>query len=170
MVTFSCLHYLCFLKHLNRFGNVNNMQFLYENGRIQKFANSICWPAFLLQQCNQRGLDSSISGNQLLSKNYADSPEQIPTAEISIWDSIVSPNLSEWNEYSVKLSRILCSFLLAPEDTRFHHDHDAITQSALPISLAYWELSIRWAMKVFFTVFPCIKACTNESKLPNHIR
>ncbi|XP_042456540.1 BEACH domain-containing protein B isoform X2 [Zingiber officinale] len=152
------------------FGNVNNMQFLYENGRIQKFANSICWPAFLLQQCIQRGLDSSISCNQLLSKNYADRPEQIPTAEISIWDSIVSPKLSEWNEYSVKLSRILCSFLLAPEDTRFHHDHDAITQSALPISLAYWELSIRWAMKVFFTVFPCIKACTNESKLPNHIR
>ncbi|CAL9114662.1 unnamed protein product [Musa textilis] len=152
------------------FGNLNNMQFLCENGRVHKFANSICWPAFMLQEFYRRRMAPSVSDNELLSSTHANSLEQKASPEFSIQVHDSSPNLNEWNEYSVKLSRVLCSFLLAPEDTKFHHGHASISQSSFPISLAYWELSIRWVMKVLLTVFPCIKACTTESELPNHIR
>lgn len=146
------------------------MQFLCENGRVHKFANSICWPAFMLQEFYRRRMASSVSDNELLSSTHANSLEQKASPEFSIQVHDNSPNLNEWNEYSVKLSRVLCSFLLAPEDTKFHHGHASISQSSFPISLAYWELSIRWVMKVLLTVFPCLKACTTESEVPNHIR
>lgn len=84
------------------------------------------------------------------------------------------PSLTEWNEYSVELCIALCSFLLPHEDIRFH-DGDVSPvksqgQSSQTVSLAYWELAVRWIIKVLLTVFPLIKACVNDSGLPNHIR
>ncbi|XP_038974911.1 BEACH domain-containing protein B isoform X4 [Phoenix dactylifera] len=153
------------------FGNLNNMQFLYENGRIHKFANSICWPAFTLQELNQRMMSSSMRESQVINLNSTkNSTERILSAETSVQDETYYLNITEWKAYSIKLSRALCSFLLAPEDIDFHHGQASVGQSSLPISLAYWELSIRWVVKVLLTVFPCIKACANERQLPNHIR
>ncbi|XP_038988519.1 LOW QUALITY PROTEIN: BEACH domain-containing protein B-like [Phoenix dactylifera] len=153
------------------FGNLNNMQFLYENGRIHKFANSICWPAFTLQELNQQMMSSSMRESQVINLNSTkNSTERILSAETSVQDETYYLNITEWKAYSIKLSRALCSFLLAPEDIDFHHGQASVGQSSLPISLAYWELSIRWVVKVLLTVFPCIKACANERQLPNHIR
>ncbi|KAJ4757798.1 BEACH domain-containing protein B [Rhynchospora pubera] len=148
------------------FGNTSNLQFLCENGRIQKFANSICWPAFVLQEFQRQktGL-----------------PVHIP---VPVGDSDVNsvsgetenniPSLTEWNEYSVELCIALCSFLLPHEDIRFH-DGDvspgkSLGQTSQTVSLAYWELAVRWIIKALLTVFPLIKACANDSGLPNHIR
>ncbi|KAJ3679372.1 hypothetical protein LUZ60_017383 [Juncus effusus] len=129
------------------FGNTSNMQFLCENGRIHKFANSISWPAFTLQE---------------LSKQTQSQQSQLP-------------DLSEWTEHCTDLSRALCSFLLPHEDIKFFDSDVSAGQSqsqSQQVSLAYWELAVRWIMKVLSTVFPCIKACANETDLdlPNHIR
>ncbi|KAL5988451.1 hypothetical protein ACLOJK_036215 [Asimina triloba] len=78
-------------------------------------------------------------------------------------------NLQNWNDYAVKLSRLLCSFLLAPEDMEFHCVQASVGRSAVPISLVYWELSVKWIMRVVHTLFPCIKACSNQNELPSHL-
>lgn len=75
-----------------------------------------------------------------------------------------------WNDYIAKLVGVLCSFLLAPEDTRFLNVHLSTGRVAMPVSSVYGELSIKWVMRVLLTVFPCIKACSNQNELPNHLR
>nr|XP_029116201.1 BEACH domain-containing protein B isoform X4 [Elaeis guineensis] len=153
------------------FGNLNNIQFLCENGRIHKFANSICWPAFMLQEFNRRTMSSSVHESQVVNLNSTkNSDERIFSAETPAQDEMYYLNITEWKAYCIKLSRALCSFLLALEDINFHHSQASVGQSSLPASLAYWELSMRWVVKVLLTVFPCIKACATESQLPKHIR
>nr|CAD1832089.1 unnamed protein product [Ananas comosus var. bracteatus] len=150
------------------FGNLNNLQFLCENGRIQKFANSICWPAFMLQEFRRKKM-SNLDSQRGSLRSANDTTDKSDSSELYPGQTDV-PNLTEWNEYSVKLSRALCSFLLPPEEINFHHDKVSASRCSLPVSLAYWELSVRWIIKVLLTVFPCIKACSNESDLPNHVR
>ncbi|KAM3295295.1 hypothetical protein ACQJBY_037900 [Aegilops geniculata] len=147
------------------FGNVNNLQFLCENGRIHKFANSICWPAFMFQEFHQQKfLDPEVPNWKLDRQSTRNSPTL---------ESFPSPvdilNTTEWNEYSVKLSKALCSFLLPPNEIRYCPG-STVTKISLPISLAYWEQCARWIIKILSTVFPCIKACASETELPNHIR
>lgn len=150
------------------FGNLSNLQYLCENGRIHKFANSICWPAFMLQELRNEGMVSSL--DSLLAKAVLTELNPEETFSEETLNQSASLNATEWNEYSVKLSRGLCSFLLPHKDIKSHKAHESRTQSSLPVSLSYWELSVRWIMKVLFTVFPCIKACSSEHKLPNHLR
>lgn len=157
-----------FLNNCISFGNLTNLQYLCENGRIHKFANSICWPAFMIQEFHQEHLGSSVSDSQLVNLYDTEcSPEVTP---IEHQDRTESFNITQWNDYCIKISQALCSFLLAPEDLKFHKDQELVAQSSMPISPAYWELSTRWIIKVVFTVFPCIKACSSERKLPTHIR
>jgi hypothetical protein len=77
---------------------------------------------------------------------------------------------TEWNEYSVKLSVALCSFLLPPKEIKYCPDASDVSQISLSVSLAYWEQCVWWIIKVLSTVFPCIEACASETELPNHIR
>ncbi|TVU00170.1 hypothetical protein EJB05_54428 [Eragrostis curvula] len=77
---------------------------------------------------------------------------------------------TEWNEYSVKLSIGLSSFLLPPKEISYCRGASDASRISLSISLAYWEQCARWIIKVLSTVFPCIKACASETELPNHIR
>jgi hypothetical protein len=92
-----------------------------------------------------------------------------PTLE-SISNPVDILDASEWNEYSVKLSIALCSFLLPPQEIKYWSAPTDVSQISLSISLAYWEQCARWIIKVLSTVFPCIKACASETELPNHIR
>ncbi|KAH0452153.1 hypothetical protein IEQ34_019452 [Dendrobium chrysotoxum] len=153
------------------FGNMNNLQFICENGRIHKFANSVCWPAFMLQEL-QVSFGLAASDSQVVNPHLTKDSSDISSVKIaSFFDTSGSDcsNLTEWTRYSIGLSRALCSFLLAPEDIESEHD-EASLKSSMSVSLCYWELSIRWTMKVLLTIFPCIKACSNETELPNHIR
>lgn len=152
------------------FGNLNNMQFLCENGRVHKFANSFCSPAFMLQEyklqigelSGQHGFRWSI----LVWKSYvaAESGEcsAVPLANIT--------HIQSWNEYVLKLCRVLCSFLLAPDDVKPHHPQTSSIRIMTPVSLVYGDLSIKWVMRVLVAVFPCIKACSNQNNLPAHLR
>lgn len=138
---------------LFRFGNVNNLQFLCENGRVHKFANCICWPAFMIQEFHR---------------------QRDNTRPSLTLDSISGPmyflDIIEWNDYTVKLSTALCSFILPSKDIKYCSDEIAISQISVSIPSAYREQSVRWTIRVLLTVFLCIKACASESELPNHIK
>uniref|UniRef100_K3Y3D9 Neurobeachin alpha-solenoid region domain-containing protein n=1 Tax=Setaria italica TaxID=4555 RepID=K3Y3D9_SETIT len=133
------------------FANVNNLQFLCENGRVHKFANCICWPAFMIQKFHQQK-DNTKASHAL--------------------DSVSGPicflDITEWNDYSVKLSNALCSFICPSKDIEYCSDEIAVSQIAVSIPSAYLEQSVRWIIRILMTVFLCIKACT-KSELPNHI-
>uniref|UniRef100_A0A0D9WT98 Plastocyanin-like domain-containing protein n=1 Tax=Leersia perrieri TaxID=77586 RepID=A0A0D9WT98_9ORYZ len=145
-------------KHLSipkdeRFGNVNNLQILCENGRVHKFANCICWPAFMILEFHRRR-DNARSSLAL--------------------DSTSGPicflDIAEWSNYSIKLSSALCSFVIPSKDINYCPDEIACNKISLSIPSAYREQSVRWIIRVLMTVFLCIKACTSETELPNHIK
>ncbi|XP_039844468.1 uncharacterized protein LOC120704225 isoform X3 [Panicum virgatum] len=135
------------------FANVNNLHFLCENGRVHKFANCICWPAFMFKKFQQQK-DNTMASHAL--------------------DSVSGPicflDITEWNDYSVKLSNALCSFILPSKDIDYWSDEIAVSQIAISIPSAYLEPSVRWIIRILMTVFLCIRACTSESALPNHIK
>ncbi|KAJ1260421.1 hypothetical protein BS78_10G231000 [Paspalum vaginatum] len=135
------------------FGNVNNLQFLCENGRVHKFANCVCWPAFMIQKLHQQ----------------KDNTKASPALD-SVSGSSYFLDITEWNDYSVKLSNALCSFILSSKDIEYCSDEIAVRQIAVPIPSAYLEQSVRWIIRILMTVFLCIKACTSETELPNHIK
>ncbi|KAK1300212.1 hypothetical protein QJS10_CPB13g00240 [Acorus calamus] len=155
-----------------RFGNLYNLQFLCENGRVHKFANSICWPAFMVQEFQQHMLGLSISGSRMISQiSTADVHEDENFASESCFSGQSDGNaFSNWSAYAAKLSQALCSFLLTPEDVKVHQLQGSVGQSSMSASISYWELAVKWFMKVLFTLFPCIKACSNQTVLPSHIR
>lgn len=138
--------------YLFRFGNVNNLQLLCENGRVHKFANCICWPAFMIQKFHRQEDNSKAS----LTLDSVSGP--------------ISLDRTEWIDYSIKLSNALCSFLLPLEDIGHCSDEIAISQIVLSIPSAYLEQSVRWIIRILMTVFLCIRACTKETELPNHIK
>ncbi|KAH1245168.1 BEACH domain-containing protein B [Glycine max] len=154
------------------FGNVNNLQFLCENGRVHKFANSFCSPAFLLQDL---GWEKDFAGQDAVGMPGLDIQENQNCSKPD--PVVVSAGLPSrasfsdfWNNYVVMLSRGLCSFLLVPEGSKSLHVQVSSGRLALPISSAYYELSIKWVMRVLFTIFPCIKTCSSQNELPSYLR
>ncbi|KAG9440194.1 hypothetical protein H6P81_020359 [Aristolochia fimbriata] len=155
------------------FGNLNNLQFLRENGRVHKFANNICWPAFMLQELQQQSIESlaGVDRCAVISGTQSEALEKkLPLSRPSVSHQAYGGYLGNWNEYVVKLSRVLCSFLLAPEDIEFHCVQASVGRTIRPVSFVYWELCIKWIMKVLLVVFPCIKACSSQNELPSHLR
>ncbi|OIW14558.1 hypothetical protein TanjilG_14944 [Lupinus angustifolius] len=154
------------------FGNTNNLQFLCENGRVHKFANSFCSPAFVLQDL---GLEKDFSGQQAVGKHGLDirkndNSGKPDTASPSAGLSPSASFFHFWNDYVVMLSKGLCSFLLVPEGSKSIHVKASSGRHSLPVSSAYCELSIKWVMRVLFTIFPCIKACSSQNELPSYLR
>ncbi|KAJ4963542.1 hypothetical protein NE237_023481 [Protea cynaroides] len=154
------------------FGNLNNLQSLCENGRVHKLANSICWPALMVQKLRQQNVGSSLRAD--LHMPVLEAREEIPvevssTGPLVPFDSDVSYT-EYWKDYASKLSRVLCSFLLAPEDIQLHHVQATVDRTTVAVSSVYWELSIKWVMKVLLMVFPCIKAYSTQNELSGHLR
>ncbi|KAK8347699.1 hypothetical protein V6Z11_A06G034700 [Gossypium hirsutum] len=145
------------------FENVSNLQFLCENERVHKFANGFCSPAFMLQEYKQQMKDSFMQqdGNQasiLYLTNEDNANSSLMEPSIPLIDKASCIQL--WNDCIVKLSKVLCSFLLAPEDVKSYHEQ---------ISSIYGELSIKWVIKVLLVVFPSIKTCPYKNELPRHL-
>ncbi|XP_068657011.1 BEACH domain-containing protein B [Aristolochia californica] len=155
------------------FANLNNLQFLRENGRVHKFANNICWPAFMLQELQQQSIKSFVDTDchtVILGSQIEVQENKLFLSRPSVSHQACNGYLRNWNEYVVKLSRVLCSFLLAPEDIEFHCVQASVGRTVRPVSFVYWELCIKWIMKVLLVVFPCIKACSSQNELPSHLR
>ncbi|KAF3790525.1 BEACH domain-containing protein B [Nymphaea thermarum] len=154
-----------------RFGNLINMQFLCENGRVHKFANSICWPAFMLQELCQQEEHSALMTILLgkTTESIVDSEDQmtnfLQNTDFDLWVS------EHWYVYALTLSKVLCSFILTPEDIVFQKHHTSLGLSIpTQVSLSFWELALRWILKVLLIVFPCLKACCNLNEFPSHLR
>lgn len=75
-----------------------------------------------------------------------------------------------WCDYVLKLTGVLCSFLPSSEYIKSDDVDLSTGRIAVSISSSYGELSIRWVMRVLQTVFPCIKACSNQNELTSHLR
>ncbi|XP_057426071.1 BEACH domain-containing protein B isoform X2 [Lotus japonicus] len=153
------------------FGNVNNLQFLCENGRVHKFANSFCSPAFVLQGLGQ---EKDFAGKQAVGMPCLDIQENEnrvkPDPVMASADLPTSASFSHfWNDYVLMLSRSLCSFLLVPEGSKSHVQVSS-GRLALPVSSSYCEMSIKWVMRVLVSIFPCIKACSSQNELPSFLR
>ncbi|KAK4792509.1 hypothetical protein SAY86_022944 [Trapa natans] len=157
------LHILSFeVLRESTFGNLSNLQFLCENGRVHKFANSFCSPIFILQDykelvkllsCQNK---SRIHSSDLKDENYSQHVSSLLFSQI-------------WNAYVAKLSEALSSFLFVQEA----HKSDAQvpdSRAALVVSSAYCEVSIKWILRILLIIFPCIKACSNDNVLPDHLR
>ncbi|KAJ4830317.1 hypothetical protein Tsubulata_011294 [Turnera subulata] len=149
-------------------GNMNNLQFLCENGRIQKFANSFCSLAILLHDYQKTkdlysNDDIHMVSNELKSENHRKMEQSLALAAHASFSEL-------WNEYARKLSRVLSSFTVAPEDIKLPHIQVNSGRSMTTVSSVYSELSIKWIIRVLLTVFPCIRACAIENELPNHLR
>lgn len=138
------------------FGNLNNLKFLCENGRIHKFANSFCALAFMLQEYKQQSKDGLVE-------------EKLYLLVSDVKDTNTEYH-GYWKNYVVKLSKVLTAFLLALEDSYSHDFPSSAGKPTLPVSSVYGELSVKWIMRVLLTVFPCIEACSNQNQLPNYLR
>ncbi|KAF3447262.1 hypothetical protein FNV43_RR12442 [Rhamnella rubrinervis] len=154
------------------FANINNLQFLCENGRVQKFANSFCSPAFMLQEYRQQRKHKSGKLDFQLDIFYSESEKNVND---QMEEPSIAPHASDfyshdWSDYVVKLSSVLCSFLLAPDDIKSYHGQRSTVRISMPVSSVYSELLIKWFMRVLLTVFPCLKACSNQNDLPIHLR
>ncbi|KAH0695321.1 hypothetical protein KY285_022418 [Solanum tuberosum] len=152
------------------FGNLNNLQFLSENGRVQKFANSFCSLAFLLQEYKEKS-DNLFAQDDMeitVSSDNDTTGEEVLETKLSSKSS--TPYLKNWHDYVSKLSTVLFTFLLSPEDAKADKSQASTVKSSLPVSSAYGELSVKWIIRVLLTVFPCIKACSNQKELPGHLR
>ncbi|KAL3514285.1 hypothetical protein ACH5RR_027002, partial [Cinchona calisaya] len=146
------------------FGNLNNLQFLSENGRIHKFANSFCSPAFMLQEYKQQELKIVISDSEDVNSEVVNETRLSPPTAVN------APDSQSWNHYVTNLSAVLSSFLLGSEDIRPQNVQPSTGRSTVPVSSAYLELSVKWLLRVLLTVFPCIKACSTENELPSRLR
>lgn len=142
------------------------MQFLCENGRVHKFATSVCSPAFMLIDMRQE--------KDLVGKQQRGMPDLDLHSEDCVNTDVAMPSGGNpssssfstiWNDYIVKLSSTLCSFVLTPKGSD-SETHNVI----MPISSSYCEQSIQWVMRVLLTIFPCIKACSSHNKFPFHLR
>lgn len=152
------------------FGNLNNLQFLSENGRVQKFANSFCSLAFMLQEYKEKrnNLLAQDDTEITVSSDNDTTGKEVLETKLSSKSSI--PYLKNWHDYVSKLSAVLFSFLLLPEDAKADKSQASTVKSSLPVTSAYGELSVKWIIRVLLTVFPCIKACSNQKDLPGHLR
>ncbi|CAN4092326.1 unnamed protein product [Withania somnifera] len=152
------------------FGNLNNLQFLSENGRVQKFANSFCSLAFMLQEYKGKS-DNLFSQNGMeitVSSDIDTTGKEVLETKLSSKSN--TAYLKNWHDYVSKLSAVLFSFLLSPEAARVDKSQASTVKSSLPFSLAYGELSVKWIIRVLLAVFPCLKACSNQKELPGHLR
>ncbi|KAL0392386.1 UNVERIFIED_CONTAM: BEACH domain-containing protein B, partial [Sesamum radiatum] len=117
--------------------------FLFENGRVQKFANSFCSVAFMLQEYKQRK-DEFRAGK----KNAS----EICKEDVS------SPFLSDpsylqhWKDYVARLSAALCYFFVEAKDTKSCLIQSTISRNVILVSAAYAELSVKWFTRVLLTV------------------
>ncbi|KAK9930220.1 hypothetical protein M0R45_027267 [Rubus argutus] len=132
------------------FGNNNNLQFLCDNGRVQKFASSFCSPAFMFQEYKQQTKDlPGQQGSQMPAVDYGSgNTVKNCVAESSVALPANGSYSQVWCDYVLKLTGVFCSFLPSSEYIK-SDDVDLSTG--------------RIAMANFI-------ACSNQNELSSHLR
>ena len=75
-----------------------------------------------------------------------------------------------WKDYVAKLSEALCYFLLDAKETALSHAVPASSRITTLVPAVYAGLSVKWFTRVLLTIFPCIKACSDQEEIPSHLR
>ncbi|KAG9149670.1 hypothetical protein Leryth_017583 [Lithospermum erythrorhizon] len=139
--------------------------------KVQKFANSFCSLAFSLQEYEKLSAASAPSDEVLFPDlKYLSSSEHSlikPSTPSTMMDLSIIQN---WSDYVANLSTVLCSFLLASELTKQFDVQPSAGRSNMQLQSVYSQLSVKWFVRVLLTVFPCVRACSNQSELPIHLR
>lgn len=152
------------------FCNLSNLQFLCEDGRVHKFANSFCSLAFIFQEHWQWKDD--LSGNKNI-PIFGSESEKIGDISQNIKHYSQFPahsSIQQWSNYAINLSRVLVCFLLVPEDKVSSLFGVSSGRNTIPVSTVYGELSIRWFTRALLMIFPCLRACSTRNELPGHLR
>lgn len=155
------------------YGNFNCLQFIFENGGIKRFANTIHWAAFILPQFNlpnsetlgifefdKLTRDSGADRRLILERVFpgispvgSDIPEDDPDTDIP----------QGWNIYVAHLSKILLSFLVPAGDLQSLSNQLFDSQDPVGVSVSYLELATKWILRVFISVFPSkMSQCDQE--------
>ncbi|GJV36694.1 BEACH domain-containing protein B isoform X1 [Tanacetum coccineum] len=153
------------------FGNLHNLQFLCENGRVHKFANSFCLPAFVFQEFMQKVSNLYVLDDTKI-PSFDDSEGKTNIQNTGITEtssSVNTPSCQYWSNYTVSLSKAFYSFVLTLEDLRSHQVQSS-SRHTYPFSSVYGELSIKFIVRVLLTVFPSIKTFSDQTELPTHLR
>ncbi|XP_073132382.1 BEACH domain-containing protein B isoform X2 [Henckelia pumila] len=150
------------------FGNFNNLQFLYENGRVHKFANSFCSLAFMIQEYIQSNL--SVRDNENEFEEKGTSASKVSKAELSHAFLSDPSFLPHWEDYTSRLSASLCHLVLEAKETELFFVQPTISKNSLLVTGVYAELAVKWFTRVLLTVFQCIKACSDKNEMPSHLR
>ncbi|KAL0366361.1 UNVERIFIED_CONTAM: BEACH domain-containing protein B [Sesamum radiatum] len=124
--------------------HVLSLEFLFENGRVQKFANSFCSVAFMLQEYKQRKDEFEVGKRNAseICKKGVSSP------------FLSDPSyLQHWKDYVARLSAALCYFFVEAKDTKSCLIQSTISRNVILVSAAYAELSV----KIFaYTMQHCV--------------
>ncbi|XP_042020550.1 BEACH domain-containing protein B-like isoform X1 [Salvia splendens] len=153
------------------FGNLNNLQFLCENGRVQKFANSFCSVAFMLQEYKQRKVSSNKDSVNEFEGRKGQASEVFEELAHLLPPFPSDPFYSQsWKDYVARLSEALCYFLLDAKETALCHAVPASSRIATLVPAVYAGLSVKWFTRALLTIFPCIKACSDQEEIPSHLR
>ncbi|PIN12837.1 Conserved WD40 repeat-containing protein [Handroanthus impetiginosus] len=78
--------------------------------------------------------------------------------------------LQHWKDYVARLSAALCYFLLEAKESKFCCIQPTLSRNSIMVSTVYLELSVKWFTRVLLTIFPCIKACSDQNEIPSHLR
>ena len=126
----------------------------------------------MLQEYKLQALDSL--GNKILRMHLFNSESENHTKNQIVEHGVALPAVVSysqcWSDYVASLSRVLCSFLIASENNRSQHVLVSAGRTSAPASSLYGELSVKWIMRVLLTVFPLLKACSNQNEYPVHLR
>lgn len=75
-----------------------------------------------------------------------------------------------WKDYVAKLSATLGYFLVDAKETKLCHAVPTSSRSTILVPAVYAGLSVKWFTRVLLTIFPCIKACSDQKEIPSHLR
>lgn len=75
-----------------------------------------------------------------------------------------------WKDYVAKLSAALCYILVDAKETKLCHALPTSSKSSTVVPAVYAGLSVKWFTRVLLTIFPCIKACSDQKEIPSHLR
>eukprot|EP01018_Ginkgo_biloba_P014188 Gb_28819 [translate_table: standard] len=157
------------------FGNLNSLQFLFENGGINRLADAIRWSAFRLLEIElpHSDISGAFEPDKLITVSQADGGfplergfiDSLPVESCTVENTLDRHNLQGWNLHLVHLCRILCSFLVPAGDIQTLSSELFDGQGAIGVSASYWELAVKWILKVLLSVFPLKKACCDQDEM-----
>ncbi|XP_057837661.2 BEACH domain-containing protein B isoform X1 [Cryptomeria japonica] len=156
------------------YGNLNSLQFLFENEGVTKFSDIIRWSAFVLPVLELPESDILETGQLITGSNddRALFPEGFLTGSSSVRFDFSEGamdgdkyNINKWGFHVAHLCRILCSFLVPSGNIDSLSSQFFSGQGSTGVSFSYLELATRWILKVLLSIFPGKSVCSHWEEM-----